>query len=86
MTAALYAQCVCGSTFEIRGGQIEATADEKTAAADAVADMLGRGPLDDLDQRIVARVIDAINHERASADWDAQRDWEDAHSDCGADW
>lgn len=81
-----YAQCVCGSVLEKRGtDQINVTADEKDAAAQAVADMLGRSVLDDLDPRIVARVIDAINHERACADAAADRDWDDAHHDCEFD-
>jgi hypothetical protein len=38
-----------------------------------------------LDARIVARVIDAMNHQRASDDSDAMRDFYDAHADCGDD-
>lgn len=74
--------CPCGSVFEARSTQIDATDDEKLAAADAIADMLGSGPRD-THQRIVARVIDTINHERASAGHDALMEWSDNHAYCG---
>lgn len=76
------ASCCCGARLEIRSDQIELTADEKTAAMSAVADMFGRGPLDDLDAAIVARVVDVINHERACGDYDMMRDFNDAHAYC----
>ncbi|MCV7230718.1 hypothetical protein [Mycolicibacterium komossense] len=79
-----FAKCVCGATFEVRGhgGQIEATDDEQLEAAEAVADLFGRALLD-VDLRVVARVIDKINHERAIEHYDALRDWESVHADCG---
>lgn len=76
-----HAQCPCGSVFEIRGSQLNVTEQEQAAAAEAVAEMLGRAPTE-LYARIVARVIAAINHERVSDDYDAIRDWDDAHSYC----
>jgi predicted nucleic acid-binding Zn-ribbon protein len=76
--------CPCGSVIEIRDSSISVTAEENAAAAAAVAELRRRGPLgDDLDARIVGRVIDAINHTRASQDDAAMRDWQDAHADCG---
>lgn len=81
-----FAICPCGSTFEARDDQIQLTAEEEAAAAERLADLFGRGPLDELDQRIIVSVIDAINHERAHAAWDDQSNWNDAHQDCGADW
>lgn len=82
-----YRSCVCGRVMEKRGNdQIDVTADEKTAATEAVRELLGRGEhFEIMDTRIVARVIDAINHERAVADGDADRDWDDAHAYCGDD-
>lgn len=80
-----YRSCVCGSTMEKRGSdQIDVTADEKAAAGHAIAAMQSR-PADELTASIVARVIDAINHERAVADADADRDWDDAHAYCQDD-
>ena len=80
-----FRSCVCGATMEKRGtDQITVADDEKAAAVEAVAEMLGCGPLE-THRRIVARVIDAINHERAVADGDADRDWDDAHANCGDD-
>jgi hypothetical protein len=77
-----YAQCSCGSVFEIHGGQINATGEEKAAASEAAADYFGAAHVDTVYAGLVARVIDVINHERASADYDALRDWEDAHAEC----
>lgn len=77
-----FAKCPCGSTYEDRGEQIELTGDETSAAAERLADMLGRAP-NDIDLQLIAGVIDAINHERASKSMDAQQDWELAHELCG---
>lgn len=76
-----YASCVCGSTFECRDNQIELTEAEITAAIDRLADSLGRAPHDS-DRAIVIGVIDRINHERVSADWEAMAAWEDGHAYC----
>jgi hypothetical protein len=76
--------CLCGSVFEARSSQIDATDDEKLAAAEEVADLFGRALLD-VDLWVVARVIDKINHERASGDHDALMEWSDNHAYCGDD-
>lgn len=75
------ASCPCGRTMEIRDDRIGLTAEETQAAADAVADMLGR-PMDDFTAQLVAQVIDAINGERARADDEFQREFWDDHASC----
>lgn len=82
-----YRSCVCGRVMEKRGtGWIDVTVDEKAAAVAEVTELIGHNVLDYLDpqiaDRVVAHVIDAINHERAVADADADRDWDDAHTHC----
>lgn len=78
-----YRSCVCGSTVEVRGSdQIDVTAAERDAAAEAVANIMGR-PRDAFAMQIVTRVLHAINHERAVTDGDADADWHSVHAACG---
>ncbi|KAB7752905.1 hypothetical protein [Mycolicibacterium mucogenicum] len=77
--------CPCGSRFEVRREEITASEPELAAAVAAVADLFGRGPLDDLDKSVVEAVLAAINTERARDDHQALMDWNDAHSYCGVD-
>ena len=81
-----FSSCVCGATFECRDNQIELTESEITAAVERLADQLGRAPFDDVDRAIVIAVVDRINHERVSDDYEAMRDFDDAHACCGDDW
>lgn len=76
------ARCSCGSVFEARDNQIDATIAEKAAAAEAVAELL---PIagGDIAGRLVARVVDAINTVRADDDYDALADSNLEHSGCG---
>jgi len=80
-----FSSCVCGRVMEKRGtDQIEVTDDEKLVAAEAVADCMGRH-LDDFTLAVVTHVLHAINHERAEADFAADRNWDDEHALCGDD-
>ncbi len=80
-----FSSCVCGRVMEKRGtDQIVVTDDEKLAAAEAVADCMGR-PIDDFAPLVVTHVLHAINSERAEADYAADRDWDDEHALCGDD-
>lgn len=77
--------CTCGSVFEARDSQIRLTDEERAAAGDAVADLFGRGPLDELDPAIIAAVVDAVNEHREREDLDALLEWQDNHAYCGDD-
>lgn len=78
------ARCSCGSVFEARDSEITVTEQEKSAAADRVADLLRDTPsAAALADAVVFAVIAAINTDRADDDFDALAEWNLEHAGCG---
>ncbi|ANW63977.1 hypothetical protein BCA37_10555 [Mycobacterium sp. djl-10] len=73
--------CVCGSVLEIRDSRVNATDDERLAAAERHADLYGHA-LEDHDIQAVDDVIAAIDRARSHADREFLDAWRDNHAHC----